>query len=405
MKKNLLITLTAILCIALEQAQAQNTKFGTNALLSNTTGTFNAAFGEDALRLNTSGYDNTAIGLNSLYSNTVGNRNTSTGRNSLYANTTGSYNTSTGFFAMRNNLTGSYNTASGYEALFSNTFGVENTTTGMYSMYYNTYGSYNTANGTWALFLANGFNNTATGYKSIYSGSGSDNTANGSWAMNQLVGDYNTSIGAWSLYVNTKGSQNTVVGAAALYNMTSGDKNTVVGYNVGKDLITGTGNTLIGANIAGLPKTLSNTIILADGDGNQRLFIDNTGKARIGDPTLTIPGNYKLYVQQGILTEKVVVAVANSAQWADYVFDAKYKLMPLAEVAKYVKSNRHLPNVPSAADVVNDGLNLGAMNAKLLEKVEELTLYLIEQNSKNEAMTKELNALKSRVQTLETSNR
>lgn len=59
--------------------------------------------------------------------------------------------------------------------------------------------------------------------------------------------------------------------------------------------------------------------------------------------------------------------------------------MPLKEVEKFVNLNSHLPNVPSAQEVVNNGINVAEMDAKLLEKIEELTLYLIEQNKKIDA--------------------
>jgi hypothetical protein len=199
------------------------------------------------------------------------------------------------------------------------------------------------------------------------------------------------------------------LGSNSLYNNTEGSFNTVIGNNTGTGITTGSFNTILGANVSGLPATLSNTIILADGLGKQRLYIDNTGKARIGDPSLTMPGTYKLYVKDGILTEKIVIAWANSAQWADYVFAPDYKLMSLTQVAHFVKANHHLPNVPAASEIVKNGLNLGEMDAKLLEKIEELTLYLIEQDfktndllNKNEALLKEVSDLKSRMAILET---
>ena len=64
---------------------------------------------------------------------------------------------------------------------------------------------------------------------------------------------------------------------------------------------------------------------------------------------------------------------------ADYVFKSDYKLMPLNEVEKYVKTNSHLPEIPSAAEITKNGLNMGEMQNKLLQKVEELTLYMIDQ--------------------------
>lgn len=100
------------------------------------------------------------------------------------------------------------------------------------------------------------------------------------------------------------------------------------------------------------------------------------------------PGNYKLYVQDGILTERVKVAIDGTANWADYVFAPDYKLMPLEEVEAFVKENKHLPNVPSAEKMVENGLDVATSDAKLMEKIEELTLYLIE-------MKKEISTLKA----------
>lgn len=73
---------------------------------------------------------------------------------------------------------------------------------------------------------------------------------------------------------------------------------------------------------------------------------------------------------------------------ADYVFSPEYKLMPLFEVEKFVKLNRHLPEIPSAADVKENGLNMGEMQNKLLQKIEELTLYVIEQQKRIEQLEK-----------------
>jgi hypothetical protein len=111
-----------------------------------------------------------------------------------------------------------------------------------------------------------------------------------------------------------------------------------------------------------------------------------TGTVRVGN--VTTPVGYKLYVEQGILTEKVKVAVATSLAWADYVFAADYNLKPLSEVEAFIKENKHLPNVPSADELVKGGLDLGKMQATQMEKIEELTLYIIE-------MKKEIEILKN----------
>jgi hypothetical protein len=103
-----------------------------------------------------------------------------------------------------------------------------------------------------------------------------------------------------------------------------------------------------------------------------------------------LPSGYKLFVEEGILTEKVKVAVVNSGAWADYVFAADYNLKPLSEVEAFIKENKHLPNVPSADELVKDGLDLGKMQATQMEKIEELTLYIIE-------MKKEIEMLKNQI--------
>ena len=74
--------------------------------------------------------------------------------------------------------------------------------------------------------------------------------------------------------------------------------------------------------------------------------------------------------------------------WADFVFKPNYKLMPLDELESFIKTNNHLPNIPSEAEVKADGINIAEMNAKLLQKVEELTLYVIEQQKQIEELRK-----------------
>ncbi len=116
-----------------------------------------------------------------------------------------------------------------------------------------------------------------------------------------------------------------------------------------------------------------------------------TGNIIIGS-SLTTPTGYKLYVEDGILAEKVKVAVKSSADWADFVFEDNYELKDLTEVESYIKANKTLPDVPSANDVVNNGIDLGSMDALLLQKIEELTLYVIQQQ-------KEIESLKATVNT------
>ncbi len=128
---------------------------------------------------------------------------------------------------------------------------------------------------------------------------------------------------------------------------------------------------------------------------NNRIQNANTGAVVIGAlNTTALPGNYKLYVKDGILTEEVKIAAEGTLDWADYVFAKNYKLRTLSEVENFVKINKHLPGVPSAEEVSKNGINVAKMEAKLLEKIEELTLYMID-------MKKENNQLKNRLKRLE----
>lgn len=101
---------------------------------------------------------------------------------------------------------------------------------------------------------------------------------------------------------------------------------------------------------------------------------------------------YRLYVEKGVCTEKVKVTDVNN--FPDFVFEEDYNLRSLTEVEAYITQNKHLPNVPSAAEVEKDGLDLGEMDKILLQKIEELTLYTIEQQKQIEALKKELETLK-----------
>ena len=128
-----------------------------------------------------------------------------------------------------------------------------------------------------------------------------------------------------------------------------------------------------------------------------RIQNSNTGAVVIGAlNTTNLPGNYKLYVKDGIMAEEVKIAVQGTADWADYVFASNYKLRPLSEVAEFVRLNKHLPEVPSAEDVVKNGVNVVKMESKLLEKIEELTLYMIELKKENDSLKRRLDKVEKR---------
>ena len=106
----------------------------------------------------------------------------------------------------------------------------------------------------------------------------------------------------------------------------------------------------------------------------------------------TIPAvntNYLLDVYGSARANKVVVNTTG----ADFVFDSSYQLISLDSVETFVKQNKHLPEIEPAADMQSNGVDLGSNQTKLLQKIEELTLYLIEQNKKIEALKNEINQL------------
>lgn len=159
-----------------------------------------------------------------------------------------------------------------------------NTRLGTNALPYNN-GYENTAIGTEVLYNnSTGVGNTVTGYRVLYNNFGGNyNTAMGNQALlKNFSGHYNTAVGSGALFYNTGGSSNSAFGDDALYNNTTGVYNTAIGYGSGKGITTGSKNTILGANVTISDPALSNTIILADGDGNQRLYINNNGNVGIG---------------------------------------------------------------------------------------------------------------------------
>jgi hypothetical protein len=118
------------------------------------------------------------------------------------------------------------------------------------------------------------------------------------------------------------------------------------------------------------------------------------GRVAIGD-SMSTPGNYGLYVRKGILTTLVKIALPTGGNWSDYVFGNNYKLKSLPDVEHYIKENKHLPGVPSADSVQKNGINVGEMDAVMMKKIEELTLYIIQQDKKIQQLQDKVDALSS----------
>ncbi len=189
--------------------------------------------------------------------------------------------------------------------------------------------------------------------------------------------------------------------------------NDISNKNSGKVTINNTLN-LAKLTSGAAASTTTNKVLSVDASGNVILantptvnlpaatwnFVDgrlhnanNNSKVVIGTGINSYPDGFQLFVKDGIMTEKIRVAVANSDRWADYVFKKDYRLMPLKEVETFIDAHSHLPNVPSAHEMAKNGLDVVETSAKLMEKIEELTLYLIKANKQIEALEAKVNQL------------
>jgi hypothetical protein len=102
------------------------------------------------------------------------------------------------------------------------------------------------------------------------------------------------------------------------------------------------------------------------------------------------PNGYKLAVQGNIHAQQVTVDITN---WPDYVFKPTYHLPALTDIKTYIVQNQHLPGLPSVQELAKDGLDLGEMNKLLAKKIEELTLYLIEQKARTDKLQQQVDKL------------
>ncbi len=273
---------------------------------------------------------------------------------------------------------GGQNTFFGYN-IANNTTGSSNCIFGAYSGKDNTSGWSNSFFG-----VASGEKNTE-GFWNVFMGNTSGNS--------NTTGAYNTMIGVRAGYSNTTANANTYLGFSAGYSNQTGRRNVYIGHEAGSNNAGGSENIFIGHK-AGIDETGSGKLYIDNNSTSSPLIYGDfyndelafNGTVRIGN--VNQPAGYQLYVEEGILTEKVIVATHGTTEWADYVFEEDYDRNTTAEVEAFIKYNKHLPNVPSAAEVNKKGVNVVEMDAALLRQIEELWLHVIELKKELEAVKK-----------------
>ena len=125
-------------------------------------------------------------------------------------------------------------------------------------------------------------------------------------------------------------------------------------------------------------------------NGTTKMFIESSGNVGIG--TTDLATGYKLSVDGKVACEEVFVEY--SGNWPDYVFSPEYNLLNLNELENHINENNHLPGIPSAVEIEENGFHLAEMQKLVLQKVEELTLYTIEQGKLINNLQNEINFLK-----------
>jgi len=207
-------------------------------------------------------------------------------------------------------------------------------------------------------------------------------------------GDYNLGLGIWNPWIElaTRGS-----------NTFSGDQ--TVNGNITSSIASNEGGALSLINPTKTASDISTTwkiynmtghygnslqfwSYINNGSGGSKMTLTDNGNVGIG----TVNPDAKLTVNGTIHSKEVKVDL--NIPVPDYVFANEYKLRTLNEVEAYIKANSHLPEIPSAQEIEKNGLMLAEMNMNLLKKIEELTLYMIEQN-------KEMTLLKEKMKKLE----
>lgn len=255
----------------------------------------------------------------------------------------------------------------GSSAGFSNTTGTQNTFLGFQAGRQNTEGSANILIGT---FAGSGIKKSSYNVMVGFGAGGSNDSQYGG----------NVFIGHGSGGSNLTGHGNTFIGFTSGLNNLSGVGNVFLGNSAGADEL-GSSKLYISNSNTATP------LIWGDFVTNQLKLNAKVGIGNLGQyPTNPLFANYKLFVTGGILTDEIRVKLGNAGTWADYVFEKKYSLPTLNEVENFIQKNGHLKNIPSAAEIKESGIDVAMMLKLQQEKIEELTLYIINQNKRLEIL-------------------
>lgn len=223
-------------------------------------------------------------------------------------------------------------------------------------------------------------NTTSTGtsnYGVVAKSAGAGTTNYGIWA--KASGASTNYAGYFDGDVEVKGTDQTLT--------VSGTNPYIQMANAGSDIgyIRANGSDMMVATNSGVTGKL---ILRANGINS--MYIDQNGSIVMGSTAIIPKSGYKLSVDGKVVCEELLVQLS---PWPDYVFNADYKLKPLSEVESFIQTNNHLPGMPNAKEVQTEGLNVGEMQKLMMEKIEELTLYMIELQKENAALNTELDTL------------
>jgi hypothetical protein len=276
-----------------------------------------------------------------------------------------------------------------------------------------------------------GSNNTNTGYQANDLIIGNDNSSLGANAGRKITtGNANVFIGheVGSAYNTSR--QNVFIGKDIGYNDSTGYYNTLIGKKSGGEIKTGIGNTFLGYYTgtldslgsynsfigfkSGMRASGSRNVFLGNEvgyheTGSHKLYIDNsdTGEPliygefdqnwlsisnRLGVNTQNIADSIQLAVNGTVMAKEGIIT---TDYFPDFVFLPDYKLRGLDELKAFISHHGHLPDIPPAKVVESQGMKVGDMQKLLLQKIEELTLYMIEIQAENEQLINRLTELKA----------